>query len=194
MPELEKDVKATPEGQNGNPEEQEKNTNDSKAEELRLSKEEYEKQIQAESDKRVSQALKTAKSKWESEYKEKIQKERADAERLAKLSAEERERELLERSKSELSEKEKTLRKRELKLAAIDILNEEKLPVSFADQLLGEDADETHDRIKKFKKAWSDAIEEEVNKRLKGVIPKGGSDSKNRPADMNSIIRGMARR
>lgn len=189
----EKNLNATPEGQGDNLEGPKK-PEEPKEEVLNLSKGEYEKQIQAESDKRVSQALKTAKSKWEHEYKEKLDKERADAERLAKLSAEEREKELLDRSRSELTEKEKILRKRELKLAAIDILTEEKLPVSFADQLLGEDADETHDRIKKFKKAWTDAIEEEVNKRLKGVVPKAGSDSKNKPADMNSIIRSMAKR
>ena len=160
---------------------------------LKMTKEEYDKTLKSETDRRVEEAVKTHRAKWEKEYKKKVEEERRDAERLAQLSAEEREKEMLGRQKEELTSKEKLLRQRELKLTAIDILSDEKLPVSFADQLLGEDADETYGRIQKFKQAWHDAVEEEVNKRLKGKIPREGSTEK-KPPDMNTILRSMARR
>jgi len=156
---------------------------------LTLSKAEYEKQLQAEADKRVRQAEKTFEQKYEKELREKIQREREDAERLAKLTSDEREKELYERNKALLDEKERTLRQREMKLAAIDVLNEEDLPVSFADQLLGESVDDTHDRIKKFKKAWHEAIDKEVNARLKDRMPEGGGTKASGELDMNKIIR-----
>ena len=161
---------------------------------VNMTKEEYEKALLAEADKRVDSALKTREKEWERQYREKLEKEKKEAERLARLSAEEREKELLSKKDEELTVKERELKKRELKLTAIDILSEEKLPVSFADQLLGDDADETHDRIKKFKKAWHEAIDEEVNKRLKGVVPREGASKKEDKADMNQIIRRMAGR
>jgi len=158
-----------------------------------LTKEELEKQKQSEADRRVREAEKTFEKKYEKELREKIQQEREDAERLAKLTQTEREKELFERNKLLLDEKEKTLRQREMKLAAIDVLTEEELPVSFADQLLGESVDDTHDRIQKFKRAWHDAIDAEVNKRLKGRIPESGG-SKTDKTDMNQIIRQGFRR
>lgn len=165
---------------------------DVKADEELIPKSEHEKLLMTETDKRVQEALKTHRSKWEKEYRTKIEEERKDAERLAKLSAEERTKELVERQEKELTVKEQELIKRELKLTAIDVLSEEKLPVAFADQLLGKDADETYERIKKFKAAWHEAVEEEVNKRLKGKIPRDG-EKDTKPVDMNKIIRSMSR-
>ncbi len=155
---------------------------------ITLTKAEQKKREQSEADKRVREAEKTFERKFEQQLREKIKQEREDAERLAKLSQSEREQELFERNKNMLEEKEKTLRQREMKLAAIDVLTDEELPVSFADQLLGETVDDTHDRIQKFKKAWHDAIDAEVNKRLKGRIPED-SGSKTSKMDMNAIIR-----
>ncbi len=160
---------------------------------MQMTKDDYEKNLQSEADKRVQEALKTHRSKWEKEYKTKIEEERKDAERLAQLSAEEREKALMERQKNELSQKEKLLRSREMKLTAIDVLSDEGLPVSFADQLLGEDADDTYKRIQAFKQAWHDAIDKAVDERLKDYTPrKGGEEEKK--ADMNEIIRAMAKK
>ena len=161
-----------------------------------LSQSEYEKKLQAETDRRTEQALKTHREKWEKEYNARIEKERKDAERLAQLSHEEREKELRERKDSELTKKERLLMQRELKLTAIDVLAERNLPVNFADQLIGESAEDTHDRIKKFESEWHKAIEKEVNARLKSVVPKDGDSTENKPPDMNQILRswGSARK
>ena len=107
---------------------------------------------------------------------------------MAQLSAEEKEKELFERNKQALAEKEKLLSNREMKLAAIDVLSEEGLPVTFADQLLGESVEDTHERIKAFKKAWHEAVETEVNKQLKNYTPDHGG-SKKEEINMNQILR-----
>ena len=80
-----------------------------------------------------------------------------------------------------------------MKLTAIDILNKENLPVNFANQLIGANAEDTLERIQTFKKEWLKAIDEEVNKRLKTTPPKAGNGSSGE-ASMNDIIRNMARR
>ncbi len=160
---------------------------------IELTEEELQARLQAEGDKRVDEAIKTHKPKWEAEAREREKKARADAERLARMSAEEREKEQLKLKEEEYSRKEKDLHQREMKLAAIDILAEEKLPITFADQLIGESVDDTYDRITKFKKAWNEAIEEEVKDRLKGQIPDTGERQPPK-LDMNQHIRRMAGR
>ncbi len=162
-----------------------------KQEQLVISEEELQRRLQVEGDKRVREAMETHKPKWEAEAREREKKARADAERLAKLSAEEREKEQVRLNREELTQKEKDLHQREMKLAAIDILAEEKLPVTFADQLIGSDVDDTYDRITKFKKAWHEAVEVEVKERLKGIVPDTG-DKSPPPLDMNAYIRRMA--
>ncbi len=160
-----------------------------------LTKAEFDKKLQSETDKRVDEALRTARGKWEKEYKERIDRERKDAERLTQLSAEEREKELLRRQQDELSKKEKVLRQRELKLTAIDILAKEELPVTFADQLIGEDGDDTYERITAFKAAWHEAVEKAVTERLKSQSPRRGNEQQEtKKADMNQVIRAMAGR
>ena len=160
---------------------------------LELTKEELEKKLQSESDRRVNEALKTAKAKWQSEYNEKIKTERREAERLAKLSEEERQRELDEKYKKELSMREKELLRKEMKLEAVNILAEKKLPVKFSDILIGDTAEETQDRIKNFEMSFREEVETEVNRRLKGSIPKSGTSDKKK-FDMNDLIRGSIRR
>jgi len=160
------------------------------SEKLTFSKEELEKKLQAEADRRVNQA----KSKWEKDFEEKIKAERREAERLAKLSEEERERELDEKYKKELSNRERELLKKEMKLEAVNILNEKKLPVSFSDMVIGETAEDTQTRIKEFEKSFRAEVEKEVNSRLKGSTPQGGNKTNNKAFDMNSLIRGQIRR
>jgi len=163
------------------------------AEVLTFSKEEYEKKLQSEADKRVNQALSSAKQTWEKEVHEKILEERKEAERLAKLSEDDRKKELEDKQKNELSIREKTIARKEMKLEAINILSEKKLPIKFADMLIGETAEETQSRIKNFEKAYKDEIDAEVTVRLKGTTPKGGTDEqKKKGLSMNDIIRGKA--
>ena len=134
--------------------------------------EELDELLQSETDKRVTQALKTAKAKWEKEYKEQLEKEKKEAERLSKLSAEEREKELLKQKEQELAEKERAIRMKELHLDTIEVLAEEGLPVGFAEFLIKDNAETTNENIKKFKKEWQEALSKAVDERIKGKSPR----------------------
>ena len=46
-----------------------------------------EQEFNSEVDRRVTEAIKTAQGKWQTEYEEKLKKEKDEAARLAKLSA-----------------------------------------------------------------------------------------------------------
>ena len=48
--------------------------------------EELDKMLQAETDRKVSKALETAKAKWEQEFSQKLEIEKSEAEKLAKLN------------------------------------------------------------------------------------------------------------
>ena len=136
------------------------------------SKEEVDKLLQSETDKRVTEALKTSRAKWESEYQEKLEKEKEEVERLSKLSAKEKEEELRKQKEKELAEKETALRLRELQLDTIGVLSDEELPVGFADFLIKDDAETTKSNISKFKTEWQKAIAKAVDEKLKGNSPR----------------------
>lgn len=167
---------------------------ENKVEKVTLTQTELNAKLQAEADKRVTEALKTAKTNWQKEYEQKIQQERKEAERLAKLSEEERQKELDEKYKNELSKREKDIFKKEMKLEAVNILSNKKLPVSFADMVIGESAEDTHERIGVFEKAFKEAVESEVNTRIKGSRPSTGTQEASKEFNMNDFIRKQLRR
>lgn len=143
--------------------------------ELPKSEEELKKLLQSESDKRVTDALKTAQAKWEADYKQKLESEKAEAEKLAKMTAAEKEQALLDKQKKEIEDRERAIQQKELKLETINILNEKKLPITFADLLLADDADKTKGNVDTFEKAFREAVDAAVTERLKGNTPGSGS-------------------
>lgn len=162
-------------------------------EKIVLTKLELENKLQAEADKRVTSALKTAQSKWELEYERKLEQEKAEAEKLAKLSESEKRKVLDDKRTKELEDREASIYRKELEIAAIKILDGKKLPVKFASLLLGADADSTHSNIEAFEKEYHDAIEAAVNERLKGFTPKNAQPA-NKNLTMNEIIRNASRK
>ena len=158
-----------------------------------LTKEEYEKQLQAEADRRVNKALETAQIKWKEDYDKRLEAERKEAEKLARLSEAERIKVLEEKREKELAERERKIYRQELEIASSKILAERKLPVQFAKLFLGENAEETNQNILTFEKEWHKEIEAQVNERLKGVIPKSTQPG-DKKLSMNDLIRGQIRR
>lgn len=140
---------------------------------ITLTQEELNKQLQAEADRRVTKALETAKSKWETEYKAKLEEEREEAKRLAELTAEEREKELAAKTAKELEETKAKLRHFQLEQDTISRLAEEGLDISFKNFLIGEDETKTNENIKAFKEVFNAAVQDKVNERLKGKTPQG---------------------
>lgn len=139
-----------------------------------------EKDFQSEVDKRVTEALKTAQSKWQSEYDAKLKEEKDEAARLAKLSANERAQAEFDKRVKEFEDREAKHNIERLTFECTKQLAGKELPVEFASMLTGSDAETTKANIEVFEKAFSKAIEDGVTKKLKGNTPKaaGGQSTK----------------
>ena len=131
------------------------------------------KEFDSEVDKRIANALQTAKAKWDEEKQTEI----SNAEKLAKMSAAER-KEAEDKAKQEtLDKREKELNMREYRYEAKHQLEENGLPDSFVDMVLSEDAETTKNNIGAIKAEFDKAIEAAVNERLKGKTPQSGGAS-----------------
>ena len=138
-------------------------------------------------DKAVAAAVAAAKEGWD--------KERSEAERLAKLSKDEREKEQLRLDREKLDADRAKLDRELLVHEAAKQLREKGVPDSFAERVIGKDADETKSNIDGFAKEWGDAIQSGINERLKGSPPPmpGGGARETSMADVikNSITQGF---
>lgn len=155
----------------------------SASEPVKMTKEEYERTLQSETDKRVTEALKTAKKKWEKEYSERIEQEREEAARMSQLSEREKQELLLKKREETLAIKERELSRQRLQLETIKILEERKLPVRFADWLIGEDGDSTFNNIKAFEESFNTAVNDEIKRRIPQTVPRVGSGSNSNPGN-----------
>ena len=136
--------------------------------------EEVEKKLQAESDRRVTKALQTAKEKWEQEFSQKLEKEKQEAEELAKLSEKERAKVEFEKQQKEFENERKQFQRERLELQTVKELSARNLPSEFANFVMGENAEATMERLAAFEAQWQKSIESTINDRLKGTKPKTG--------------------
>lgn len=145
------------------------------------------KKYQSEFDKRVAKALETAKGKWEADYQAKIEEAKTEAEKLAKMNADQKAEYEAQKKLDELAKREKDITTRELKATSLETLAEMNLPKELAGALNYSDAEQCKKSIEAIAKAWNaangtwqEAIEKEVNERLRGGNPpKGGQGNNN---------------
>lgn len=142
----------------------EETTGTETTEKTTYTKEEVEKLLQAETDRRVTQALKKAERKKAEAVKE--------AEKLAKMNEEEKFKYELEQREKAIEEKEKQLALAENKSICATILNDKGLPVGLVDFVVDVDADTMQDKIKTLDKYFKQAVKAEVEKRLSSATPK----------------------
>lgn len=135
-----------------------------------------EKEFIAEVDRRVTEALKTAKTKWQTEYDTKLQAEKDEAVRLAKLSADERAKEEFKNKLTQFETERTAYQRERLVFECTKQLAAEQLPVEFAEILTGTDADTTKANIEKFKASFAKSVEASVTERLKGKTPEKGGE------------------
>ena len=134
---------------------------------------------QSEFDKKVQKSLETARAKWEAEK----EVEKTEAEKLAKMKEDERQNYELEKARKKQEEAEAKLNAYELKEEAIKIANnpETKVDVSLLNLIDFRTikADQVEPTIKNIKTIFEQAVEKEVNERLKEATPKTvlGSDN-----------------
>lgn len=125
--------------------------------------------IQSESDKRVSQALKT--------QKEKFDKKQSEAEKLAKMDETQRLTYQVEQLQAELAERDKQAAIADNLKQATQIFAERQLPVQFVDYVVSDDAESMLEAINKFDTQWKAAISDKVSQMIgqAGGTPKGGN-------------------
>lgn len=128
-----------------------------------------------EIDRRVDEAVKTARANWDVEFGGKLEEAKNEGARLAKLSAEERqkeenrvEREKFEQEKAEFAHK-------SLVAETVKQLGEKGIPVEFAEMAAGANAETAQANIKTLETAWNKAVEEAVTKRLSSKAPNIGA-------------------
>lgn len=146
---------------------------------IELTEEELLKRIESETDKKLDKALKTARAKWEEEFKAKLEEEKKEAERLAKLSEKERKEEELKKREEDLNKRLQELERKELKADAIGVLTEKQLPTSFVVFLLADNAEKTLENINVFKSAFDEAVAAKVKEALAGNPPKKNPSGNN---------------
>lgn len=148
------------------------------------------------SQEELDQAIKKATDGFVSQEKvdqiiaQTIAKERKraeEAERLSKLSEAERAKEQAKLDKEEIEELKAKLARKDLEADTVAELKEQDLPIEFMDFLIAEDGEKTLARIKDFKPIYLDAIQREVEKRYKGVSPKGSNTVSGKAKNKKSI-------
>lgn len=118
--------------------------------------------LQSETDKRVSQALKTQQKKFDKQLS------------LSKLDGEEREKAERENRIAELEELVKSMNVERNKSELKSVLSSRGLSAEFADIIaINDDIEASQNNIDKLDKLFKAAVKAEVEKRLAGNAPKG---------------------
>lgn len=141
-------------------------TTDTETEIQEQSKTFTEKEMQAEIDRRVSQALKTQQKKYEKQLSlsNLDEQQRKEAEKNMRI----------EELEQQLADFEATKNRSEIK----SVLSSRGLPVEFADMVhIGSDYDEALKNIDAFDKAFKAAVSAEVKRRLATSNPQVGTSS-----------------
>lgn len=130
---------------------------------------------QDEVNKMIAERVAREKKNHEKEIEQAIEDTKKEAKRLSELSKEERDSEEHDKLKQELAESKARLARMELESDTIENLKEEDLPIEFKSFLIAENAEATLENINLFKPIFLDAVQAEVEKRLKGRTPKGSN-------------------
>ena len=128
------------------------------------SEEEVARMLQAEADRRVSQAL----AKQQAKFKQQMD----EAEKLRTMNEEQKAQYQLEQRIKEIEAKEKEFALKENRYEAQKIMAEKNIPLAFADFIVAEDAETMMANISLFEKEFKRAVRAEVDKRIASPAPK----------------------
>lgn len=136
---------------------------------------------QAEFDRRVNKAIKTAvaneKEKWKTLTDDKL----TEAEKLAKMTKEEKAEYRAKKAEKELEDLKKMNARTELAKTARKMLADENIniPDELLSNLVADDADGTKAAVEAFTKMYKDAVQVAVKEAIKGKPPKAGTGGGN---------------
>lgn len=125
--------------------------------------------------KEETKDMEQLRAEWEKEKAAAVEAAVQEAAKKAAMKPEEQEKYEEQKRRETLEKREKEIQLREMKNDTKDILHEKEIPAAFADFLLGEDMEKTRENITAFKKEFDLAVQEQVEKRLKGTTPKASS-------------------
>lgn len=131
-------------------------------------------ELQAETDRCVTEAVKTANAKSEEAFKKRLEDARADWEKESKMTAAERERAAEEKAKAAFEKEKAEFAHEKLVVHAERELIKNNLPGELAASIAGVDEDTTVKNITAIKTAFDKAVESAVNEKLKGKSPASG--------------------
>lgn len=133
---------------------------------------------QAEFDRRVNKAIKTAVTKSEEKWKALTDDKLTEAEKLAKMTKEEKAEYRAKKAEKELEELKKMNARTELAKTARKMLADE--DINIPDELLGNlVADGTKTAVESFAKMYKEAVQAAVKEAIKGKPPKAGTGGGN---------------
>lgn len=139
-----------------------------------LQRSEFAKEIQSITDRRVTQALATAREKWNAEMTENLD----EAKRLEKMTADQRAKYEFEKEKKSFEEQKKAFEREQLEIATGKELMHRGLDVSFASYLTGKTAEETTANIDTFEKRFNEAVASAIATKMQGRVPKEVTEGK----------------
>ncbi len=127
------------------------------------------KELQSYVDRRVSDALKTAKTKWQ----EDLEAEKTEAEKLARMKSDEKLQYQLDKEKTEKDNALAELNAYKLKEEAIKVASEQGLDVSLLNLIdfKTTTAEQLNANIENMTSVFNKAVEKAVNERLKEDTP-----------------------
>ena len=136
---------------------------------------------QAEFDRRVNKAIKTAVTKSEEKWKALTDDKLTEAEKLAKMTKEEKAEYRAKKAEKELEELKKMNARTELAKTARKMLADENIniPDELLSNLVADDADGTKTAVESFAKMYKEAVQTAVKEAIKGKPPKAGTGGGN---------------
>lgn len=125
---------------------------------------------------KIDEALNAERKKWDAELETRLSEAISESERLAKLNADER-AEAERKKEQEKFEKERAKYEREkLEFETGKSLMDKGLSPQFASFLAQDNAETTKANIDAFEKAFNEEVQAAVVDKLKGTVPKAGTD------------------
>lgn len=127
---------------------------------------------QAEFDRRIQKAVTTAvnnaREKWQALADDKL----SEAEKLAKMTKDERAEYLREKERKAFEQEKEEFEREKLTVEVIKELQEQSLPIDFADALVYiDDAEKIKETIKSIKEVWDAAITEAIKSKARQKTP-----------------------
>lgn len=132
---------------------------------------------QAEFDRRVQKAIKTALSNAQEKWKTLTDDKVSEAEKLSQMTAEQKEKYRADKAEKELADLRRQIALDDMAKTARKMLTEEQItiPDEIVMNLVCEDAEKTKDAVEGFVKSYKDAVAAAVKEALRGNPPKAGT-------------------